>query len=139
MNNTTKITALLSVLSLMAAGCQKESVTDYVPGTSFSETCTVYTVQYVVDGVLHHATLHGKSERTDFFRQLFAIAKKGHEVVFYDGSKTEKYAVTKEVIHYSTTDEDDALAWADKMYDNGYKVRISFDEEKKVFNCVAWK
>lgn len=98
MNNTTKITALLSVLSLMVAGCQKESVTDYVPGTSFSETCTVYTVQYAVDGVTHQITLHGKSERTDFFRQLFAIAKNGHEVVFYDGGKTEKYAVTKEVV-----------------------------------------
>lgn len=139
MNNTTKIMALFSVLSLMAVGCQKEGVTDYVPETSISETGTVYTVHYVVDGALRHATLHGKSERKDFFRQLFAIAKNGHEVVFYDGDKTEQCSVTKEVIHYSTTDEGDALAWADKMYDNGYKVRISFDEENKVFNCVAWR
>ena len=131
--------ALLSVLSMMAVGCQKENVTNYVSETSISEASAVYTVQYAVDGVLHHTTLHSKPERTDFFRQLFAMAKNGHEVVFYDGGKTEQCFATKDVIHYSTTDEDDALAWADKMYDNGYKVRISFDEENKVFNCVAWK
>ena len=131
--------ALFTVLVTMAVSCQKDDVTNSTPELSVSEACTVYTVQYAVDGVLHHTTLHSKPERTDFFRQLFAMAKNGHEVVFYDGGKTEQCFATKDVIHYSTTDEDDALAWADKMYDNGYKVRISFDEENKVFNCVAWK
>ena len=123
----------------MAAGCQKENVTDYATGTSISEADTVYMVQYSVDGVLYNTTLYGKAERTEFFRQLFAMAKKGHEVVFYDGNKTWQFAATKEIVHYSTTDESDALAWADKMYDKGYKVSIQYDEENKVFNCVAWK
>lgn len=139
MNKTTKTVALFSVLSLMAVGCQKENVTDYVPETSIAEASTVYTVQYVVDSVLHNATLHSKSERAELFRQLLAMAKNGHEVVFYDGNKTEQCAATKEVVHYSTADEDDALKWVSNMYDNGYKVTVSFDEKKKVYNCVAWK
>lgn len=49
MNKTTKIMALLPVLATMAVSCQKENVTDHVPGTSISEASAVYTVQYAVD------------------------------------------------------------------------------------------
>lgn len=139
MNRKVITIALLAVLGTMATGCQKENFADVTSESAISEASTVYTVQYAVDGALHHATLHGKSERTEFFRQLFAIAKYGHEVVFYDDDKTDQYVATKEVRHYSTPDEGDALAWADKMYDNGYKIRIYYDEENKVFNCVAWR
>ena len=38
--------------------------------------------------------------------------------------RTEQCAATKDVVHYSTTNEDEAIAWAEKMYDNGYKVSI---------------
>lgn len=139
MNKTSKTVALFSVLSLLAIGCQKENVTDYVSETTISEVGVVYRVQYTVDGVQHQITLHSPAERTDFFRQLLTMAKNGHEVVFYNGDKTEQCAATKDVVHYSTAEEGDALTWADKMYENGYKVRITYDEKKKVFNCIAWK
>lgn len=45
--------ALFAVLATMAVSCQKENVMDIAPETSVSETGTVYTVQYAVDGVLH--------------------------------------------------------------------------------------
>lgn len=51
--------ALLAVLGTMAVGCQKENITELRPETSISETGTVYTVQYAVDGVTHQITLHG--------------------------------------------------------------------------------
>lgn len=41
--------ALFAVLATMAVSCQKENVTDHVPGTSISEASAVYTVQYAVD------------------------------------------------------------------------------------------
>lgn len=137
MNKRINPLALFSMLSLIAASCQKEEVVDYVPTTLISEAETMYTVQYTIDGVLYQATPHNKAERTEFFRQLFAMAKNGHEVFFYDGNRTDQCVATKDVVHYSTTNEDEAIAWAEKMYDNGYKVSIQYDKEKKVYICIA--
>lgn len=137
MNKTTKTIALFSVLSLMTVGCQKENTADYVPENSVVETSAVYTVQYSIDGVLHQTTLHSKTERTDFFRLLIAMTQNGHEVYFYDASTTSQNVFTKEMVYFSTASEEEALAWADKMVDEGYKVSVTFDSKNKVFNCVA--
>lgn len=139
MNKTTKTVALFSVLSLMAAGCQKENAADFASGAYTSEANSLYLVQYAVDGVHYQATFHSKDERTLFFHHLLAVATNGHEVVFYDGSKANQHLTAKDVVFYSTSDENDALAWMEKMYEGGYKVSVKFDSEKRVFNCVAWK
>lgn len=137
MNKTTKTIALFSVLSLMTVGCQKENTADYVPENSVAETSTVCTVQYSIDGVLHQTTLHSKTERTEFFRLLIAMTQNGHEVFFYDSATTSQNVFTKEIVYFSTASEEEALAWADKMVDDGYKVSVTFDPDNKVFNCVA--
>lgn len=139
MNKTTKTVALFSVLSLMAVGCQKENVADFTSGAYTSEADSMYHVHYTIDGVTCQATFHSKVERTEFFRHLLAMARNGHEVVFYSGSKTTQYFATKDVVYYSTSEEKDALAWMEEMHEGGYKVSVKFDAEKKVYNCVAWK
>ena len=65
MNKTTKTVALFSVLSLMAAGCQKENAADFASGAYTSEANSLYLVQYAVDGVHYQATFHSKFVGTD--------------------------------------------------------------------------
>lgn len=138
MNKTTKTVALFSALSLMAISCQKEAFEPLTQETTNTEANASYAVQYTIDGVMHQEIIHNESERADLFRHLFALAKRGCEVTVSQNWQTSQPA-TKEIVQYSTSDEDDAFAWADKMIRNGYKVTITFDEDKGVYNCIARK
>lgn len=139
MNKTTKTVALFVVLSAMAVGCQKEDTESPLSESTISATSTMYTMQYAVNGVLYQTTLHSKAERSEFFLSMFLLAKEGNDVVFYDNVEVGQYAETKETVHYSTTNEKEAIAWAEKMCDDGYKVTVTYDPDKKVYNCVAWR
>ena len=137
MNRHVRVMALCSVLTMMAVGCQKEEILNPIQDAAISENGTVYTVQYAVDGVLHQELSHSKQERTDLFHRLFALAREGKEICVSSGEKIGSVLATKDVVIYSTTIEDDAIAWAEKMIDGGYRVTIKFDAEKKVYNCTA--
>ena len=70
--------ALFAVLATMAVSCQKENVTDFASETIVSQTGTVYTVQYAVDGVLHLETLIGEQAWSDFLHRMLALAEEGY-------------------------------------------------------------
>lgn len=137
MKKKTKTVALLAVLSLMATGCQKENNSEFAPEMNVSVPHTMYTIQYCIDGVQHRKILHSEADRKNFIRWLFTLAKGGSTVVFCDETKANQPTAVKEVVTYTTTNEDDAIEWAHKMLDKGYKVSIFFDEENKVFICIA--
>ena len=65
MNKSIKRVALLSVLSMVAVGCQKETIT-VEPQTGVEVSGTVYTVRYSVNGVTHTETLIGEQAWADF-------------------------------------------------------------------------
>jgi UDP-N-acetylmuramate-alanine ligase len=130
--------ALFAVLSTLAVGCQKDNVSDFVQGTSISESSTVYTVLYSVNGVQHKITLYSEAEHQAFIRELLALAKQGYTVIFYDENSVSQTA-TKEVVTYSTSSEAEAVAWMVKMEKDGYYVSVTFDDKTNTFNCIAWR
>lgn len=138
MKKTTKTVALFAVLSMVAAGCQKDGIENVGCDASVTEMCTVYTVQYTVNGVQHRKTLYGEAERSAFLYQMISLAEQGYNVSFFDESKVSSMA-TKDIVYYSTTDKNEAYAWASDMVDKGYKVSVSFDTSTNTYNCVAWK
>lgn len=129
--------ALFAVLGSLVVSCQKENIIDatYV----VAENGTVHTVSYTVDGLTHQITLVGDETWRDFLNRMMDLAEDGHEVTFRNEEATSRVVSTKKVVTYTTDNGEDALNWAEKMVDNGYTVTITFDKEKKVYNCYAIK
>ena len=138
MNTKFYSVALLAVLSLAAAGCQKENI-DEVPTqvTSLENQATV--MYYYVDGVLNIKYLQDETEYRNFIYEMLTLSEQGHTVAFYKDSDNNRPNCTKDVVHYSTTNKDDAYKWANKMIEDGYRVQVTFDEETGKYNCIAYK
>lgn len=129
--------ALFAVLGTLAVSCQKENIIDDT--CVVAENGTVYTVSYSVDGATHHITLIGEDAWHDFLNRMFALAEEGHEVSLRNEDRASRVLSSKDVVTYTTTNRDDAYAWADKMSDEGYAVTIRFDKETGIYTCNAIK
>ena len=134
-----KTMALFAVLSMMAVGCQKESVEPIEATSVASETNTLYRVCYAIDGVTHHITLNGEEARKDFIYQMLALAERGCSVTFFDESRVSQNPASKEKVVYTTPDKNDAYAWANNMMAQGYTVSIQQDSTTGIFTCIAIK
>ena len=135
MKKTIRTIALIVVLGTMTVGCQKEQVID--PQSSITETNTVYTVQYTINGELHQETIIGEEAWSEFLHRMLALAEEGCEVSVFEETNTSCVVATKEVVTYSTSNQDDAYSWCNNMIMLGYMVTITFDREKQVYNCTA--
>lgn len=137
MRKTLTTIALVAVLASMAVSCQKENFTDQT--TIASESFATYTVQYTVDGVSHTISFIGEDAWNDFLDRMFALAEEGHSVSFRKVENTSNAMSAKETVKHTTTNKDEAYAWADKMGKDGYAVTIRYDKETGVYTCYAIK
>lgn len=137
MKKTIKTVALMMVLGTLAVGCQKEQLS--ITPNIVAEDAAVYTLNYYVDGVLYTVTLQGEQALDEFLRNLFALANEGHKVSVRSGNAGNQILSSKETVVYTTTDEDDAKAWAKAMVKQGYVVDIEFDSKSGIYTCTAVK
>lgn len=130
--------ALLAVLSLAPAGCQKEQTDSLIPG--MEEANATYSVCYYIDGVMFRESFQSETEYIFFFQRMAALAAEGKKVTFYDeDARANNPSQSKEVVTYTTTDADDAAEWAMKKAKEGYSVTITFDDKTGIFTCIAIK
>lgn len=137
MSKRTRTVALFIVLSMTAISCQKDNFNDVIGNQT--EVTMSRSVSYMVDGTLYHATLHSDAEWTVFLQRMFAIAREGHSVVFAKGNTITTMSNTKEVVTFTTTNEEEANHWAEQMTENGYSVTISYDKKTGEYTCIAVK
>ena len=137
MKRNIKSVVLLAALSIAAAGCQKENINE-VPAQASSLENQATVMCYYVDGVLNIRYLQDNVEYRNFLYEMLSLSEQGHTVVFYKESDNNSQNCTKDVVHYSTSNKDEALNWADKMTDEGYRVQITYDEETGKYICTAF-
>lgn len=137
MKKTIRTVALMMVLSMAAVSCQKETLVE--PEATCMQVSTMRTIVYTIDGVGYQATLHNDAEWDAFITWMLALAREGREVTFYNPDAMDNTVCTKEVVTYTTSDPDDANAWAKQMADNGYQVKITYDNDHNVYVCIAVK
>ena len=135
---TTKLMALLAVLSVAAVSCQKENLVPSTPAEVITDNQAVYIYQYEVNGILSRITLYGEAERTDFINRMLALAKEGYTVRFFNEARFVQLQ-TKETESYSTKDKDKAYKWVSDMSEAGYEVSVTYDEKTGYYNCTATK
>ena len=129
--------ALFTVLATMAVSCQKDDVTTSTPESSVSETSTVYTVQYAVDGVLHSATIHNETEENAIMEYLMALAREGRNVSIQDNNARLQHVATKETQVHTTTSEANASSWSLQKIHDGYNVTIVYNPNNGEYTCIA--
>ena len=134
MKKTLKTVALLSVMSLTAVSCQKETL---ITPQGIFENVSTYTLCYTIDGETSQITLVGEVAWNEFVERLIALAEEGHSVSFRQNNQTR--SMSKEKVIYTTHDHDDAVAWAVGMAKQGYEVTIDFDEATHTYTCIAIK
>lgn len=138
-NNTMRKTfttiALFAVLGTLAVSCQKENIIDET--NIVAENDSVYKVSYTVDGVTNQLTLVGEEAWHDFLNRMIAMAEEGHEVSFRNEDAASRVVSAKEKVTYTTSNHDEAYAWAEAMMKDGYAVSIHFDKETGIYTCYA--
>lgn len=134
MKKNYKKIALLAVLSLAAASCQKEDVSPLVGTEQTSETIRV---TYSINGVVYQTTL-SESEWDAFVERMIALAREGYEVSF-SKNRSSLASQSKEKVTFVTTSEQEAHNWAKDMTNNGYDVKISYNQATGEYTCVAYK
>lgn len=135
MSKVIKTLAVFMLLGTLAVSCQKENMVE--PNATEVQACTVRTVSYTIDGVEHLTVLHGDEEWDAFLSWMLALSKEGRQVSFRNPNASNTTAQAKEVITYTTTSEEDAKRWTNKMFDEGYSVTYYFDDDLKAWVCIA--
>ena len=123
------------MLGMLAVGCQKEKIVGQQ--NTILEAGTVYTVQYAINGILHQETLNNESECDSRLMRLFALARNGYEVEFWDTGRIQNSAQSKEKVVYKTNDAGDAMRWSKEKMQEGYQVTVSYDQETGEYTCIA--
>ena len=135
MKKKIKTIAVLTVLSFMAVGCQKESLNeDYI---GIQQTVSVRNVRYTIDGASHFLTVRGEQNWQEFVGWMLQMAKAGHKVSFRIENDTSCQQSTKNVVVFKTTDEKEAQDWCKTMTENGYDVTIEYDPHTGIYTCTA--
>ena len=126
--------AILALLGTVAVSCQKEADTLPSAVCSYSE----YNVLYRIDNNLYYANIQSPDDWHTFLDGLLAYARQGHNVSIQRTSSSQTMP-TKEVFTFETTNEEDAIAWADNMTEHGYAVTIKYDEKTGIYSLTAEK
>lgn len=134
MKNKFVTVSFFAILACCMVSCQKEIDNEPV-GIENQEV--VRSVVYSIDGVTSHRTLHGEEAWTEFLDWLFHYVNSGHKVSVRDGN-IQTLQNTKEIVHFDTTDEEEAIRWSKLMLEQGYEVIIIYDERTGTYHCTAY-
>lgn len=137
MNKRTRTVALFIVLSMAAVSCQKETFFD-VDGNAVEQSVS-RKVSYMIDGVFYQATLYNDADWDALMHRLMVLARQGHRIIIAQGDNVNTSSLSKEVVTFTTTSEEEATVWAKEMAEAGYTVEIGFNEETQQWICIAIK
>ncbi len=126
--------AIIALMGMAAASCQKETI---VESWNVVSNQAVKTVCYTIDGVTRPASFTDDASWNEFLDWLVTQAEEGHRVSFHGDNY--KQSAMKETVTYTTSDHDDAVKWANKMEKDGYAVAIDYDKSTGLYTCVAIK
>ena len=136
MNIKFKTVALLAVLCLPVAGCQKDQVDNPVEYAEPSSAAIKAT--YSINGTQYTVLLEDEAAWNAFIEKMLALTREGYEVSISRGDSLTSRP-TKETITYTTTSEQDALQWTNTMANLGYTVTMTYNKKTGIYTCIAIK
>ena len=137
MKKTLICATLLATLSIAVTSCQKENIAE--PERFATEKNAGETVYYTVGGIRFSQTINSEDEYDTLLMRLIMLSKEGYEVSFFGNRYSSASGMTKDTVTYTTTNENDAVAWMKQKINEGYTVTITYDEGTGIFTCIAVK
>ena len=134
MKTTKNQIKLMLVLGVLSTGCTKENVTD---GTEV--VMTTNSVTCIVNGQQYYANPQTDEEWSAFFDRMFALVEEGYSVRFWRNDTRVQTASTKEIVTFSTPDQNEAEAWCKQKMNEGYVVSMIFNQKTGEYDCIAVK
>ncbi len=131
-----KNVALFTVLSLMAVGCQKETIVEPVDA-QIQQATEIRHVTYTIDGVTMYTTIRGEQNWRDFIDWITRLAEEGHSVSFRNENTYSNSQHSKDTVVFTTKDRDKAIAWSIEMTEQGYEVSVTYNETTGIYTCTA--
>jgi len=135
--NKKQTLALLAVLSLASAGCQKERIVEPPVQNMAENDDSACDIIYSVDGVAGRLTVRNASERLAFIRRMMSLAEEGHRVTFRQDGSTVNVLAPKDTQTFSSKKKSEVEAWAEEMFLLGYQVTIEFNEDTGMYIGTA--
>jgi hypothetical protein len=126
---------------LFFSACDKESDEILLPSGTYSAAReNAQYVRYSINGECYHVIIHNREDVVSLTKHLLTLARQGYNVnIGYEGENTANAVAAKDVVKYSTTNEDDMAAWSMKMAEQGYTVYYDYDAETGIFTGTAVK
>lgn len=125
--------ALLAVLSIAAAGCQKDNALLQPSTTQTADT----QIHYSFGNTAGSCSPQNDADWDDFLSYMLALAREGYVVTIHNDNVVSISA--KESITYVATEESDAIRWTKTKIKEGYHVTITYNKTSGVYNCIAVK
>ncbi|MBQ3579965.1 MAG: hypothetical protein II975_03110 [Bacteroidales bacterium] len=129
--------ALFAALCSMAVSCQKESFNE--PQMGVAQNDGVRTMIISVDEFTQVLTFRSEDERYRYLEQMAALAREGHVIRIANAAFQHNANAAKETVTYTTPSHPDAIAWCTKMSDDGYQTTMIYNQDTKMYICVATK
>ena len=126
---------IMVLLNAATISCQKECTSN-----AMTETVNIDTtkkVWYTVGGISGSRIFSNEDEYDEFLLQLIRMAQNEIIVEVYTGDSLQHESLAKEVVTFTTSSSTEAMNWAKKKLNEGYKVAITYDEEKSLYTCTA--
>lgn len=128
---------LLAMMSVATVSCQKENLVE--PSAPCVENSATRTIRYTVNGTIYRQVIHSDDDLDALMHTLFALAREGYNVRMMDESTSYSENSAKETLTFTTTNENEAIAWAKARTLEGYAVTTTFNQATNEYTCVAKK
>lgn len=124
-----------TMLGTLATSCQKETL--FESQTPNAESYAMYTMVYGVNGVQYYSSLNSESELDELIYQLIELSETSSAVDFALYNYT--FGLSKETLHYNTSDINKAVAWSKQKALQGYRIYVTYDEDNNTYCLSAVK
>lgn len=137
MNKQIKTVVMFFAICSLTVACSKES--DDIQVYNTQQYAVLYDVTYTIDGVTRRTCFYDDTSWEAFLGTLFALSRNGSVVSFYRNNVNTLSSATKDRVVFVTSNEEEAINWANSMTGNGYTVTISYDKSTGEYTCIAIK
>lgn len=127
--------AFIAVFATSMVSCQKETLQEPTP--IVANIGNARTIKYSIDGIEYFIKLHGEKEWMQFVNTMMELSTQGHDITFAEANSVQREYSAKEIYTFTTKDQAMASAWAAAMVDEGYTVRVMYNEHTGIFTCIA--
>lgn len=137
--NKKQTLALLAVLSLASASCQKETIKETLDQPSVEVNRSSCVIAYSIDGTESRITVTSPSERTALISWLVGMAEENHKVTFREIGNDRNISSSKDTQTFSSSSKEEVVEWAENMSLQGYVVTIEYDKTTGLYTGTAVK